>query len=96
MGIGSDPFLGLPDCEVTPAMSDREALGTIPGLEIREKIGSGGMGSVYKAYQIALDRPVEPWGATFEDGYRAAVISEAIVESSTSGKEVAIEYGPPP
>ncbi|HEY7312977.1 MAG TPA: serine/threonine-protein kinase [Gemmataceae bacterium] len=39
-------------------MSDREALGTIPGLEIREKIGSGGMGSVYKAYQIALDRPV--------------------------------------
>jgi hypothetical protein len=31
---------------------------SIPGLEVREKIGSGGMGSVYRAYQPALDRTV--------------------------------------
>jgi hypothetical protein len=39
---------------------------------------------------VALDRPAEPWDATFEDGYRAAVVSEAIVEASRSGKEAAI------
>jgi hypothetical protein len=30
----------------------------VPGLEIRERIGGGGMGSVYKVYQPALDRVV--------------------------------------
>ena len=33
-------------------------LSAIPGLEVREKIGSGGMGAVFKAYQPLLDRVV--------------------------------------
>jgi predicted dehydrogenase len=46
----------------------------------------------YFVAAIAAERAVEPWGATFEDGYRAAVISAAIVEASRSRKEVPIEY----
>jgi hypothetical protein len=39
-------------------MSAAEQLSQIPGLELREKIGQGGMGAVSKAYQPALDRVV--------------------------------------
>ncbi len=39
-------------------MTESEVFKTIPGLEIREKIGGGGMGAVFKAYQVALDRVV--------------------------------------
>jgi predicted dehydrogenase len=35
---------------------------------------------------------VAPYGATFEDGYRNAVICDAIVESSNSGRAVDIQY----
>jgi predicted dehydrogenase len=35
---------------------------------------------------------VAPWGATFEDGYRNAVICDAIVESARSGRVVDIKY----
>jgi len=41
---------------------------------------------------IVNDRPVGPHGATFEDGYRAAVICDAIVKSAQSKKTVDIEY----
>src|SRR5436190_23674678 len=41
-----------------PTMTENDPIGTIAGLEIREKIGGGGMGAVYKAYQVALDRLV--------------------------------------
>jgi predicted dehydrogenase len=35
---------------------------------------------------------VAPFGATFEDGYRAAVISDAILASAESGSKVKVEY----
>ena len=41
---------------------------------------------------IAEDGDVAPYGATFEDGYRAAEICDAIVRSSESGRREAIEY----
>jgi predicted dehydrogenase len=41
---------------------------------------------------IATDRPVGPDAATFEDGYRVAAIGDAIVESATSGRRVAVSY----
>jgi predicted dehydrogenase len=41
---------------------------------------------------IVNDKDVAPYGATFEDGYRAAVICDAIVESAATKKQVDIEY----
>ncbi len=41
---------------------------------------------------IATGTPVGPFGATFEDGYRAAVIAEAIAESARSGQRIDIAF----
>jgi len=41
---------------------------------------------------IVHDRDVAPYGATFEDGYRNAVICDAIEQSSREGRRVAINY----
>ena len=41
---------------------------------------------------IANDTPVAPYGATFEDGYRAAEICDAIVRSGESGGRETIHY----
>jgi predicted dehydrogenase len=41
---------------------------------------------------IVNDKPVGPHGATFEDGYRASVICDAIVDSARSKKQVDIKY----
>lgn len=45
---------------------------------------------------IADGGAVAPWGATFEDGYRAAVVSEAIEEASRRGQSVEVSYEDPP
>ena len=41
---------------------------------------------------IAEDSDVAPHGATFEDGYRAAEVCDAIVRSGDSGRREAIAY----
>jgi predicted dehydrogenase len=41
---------------------------------------------------VATNGPIEPWAATFEDGYKAAVICDAIEESSKTGRRVDIAY----
>jgi predicted dehydrogenase len=41
---------------------------------------------------VATGSPVAPDGATFEDGYRAAAICDAIVESAHSGQRVTVTY----
>jgi predicted dehydrogenase len=41
---------------------------------------------------IANDKAVAPYAATFEDGYRNAVISDAILRSADEGRRVGIEY----
>ena len=41
---------------------------------------------------IVNDKSVAPYGATFEDGYRAAVIGDAIAESSASRRQIDIQY----
>lgn len=41
---------------------------------------------------ILNNKPVSPLGADFNDGYKNSVICDAIVESATSKREVAIKY----
>ncbi len=41
---------------------------------------------------VVTGRPVGPEGADFEDGYRASVVTDAIVESANSGRRVDIVY----
>jgi predicted dehydrogenase len=41
---------------------------------------------------IVNDKDVAPHGATFEDGYRTAVVCDAIVESAAKKKQVDIKY----
>jgi predicted dehydrogenase len=51
---------------------------------------------VHEAYHllnaIAGKTEVAPYGATFEDGYRAAEVCDAIVRSSENGARVAVTY----
>jgi len=41
---------------------------------------------------IVNKKDVAPYGATFEDGYRAAVICDAILESANSKRQVDVKY----
>ena len=41
---------------------------------------------------IVNDAEVAPHGATFEDGYKAAVVADAIVESADGGSQVDVTY----
>lgn len=41
---------------------------------------------------VVQDKPVAPWGATFEDGYRCQVIMDAISRSSRSGRRIVLQY----
>ncbi len=41
---------------------------------------------------IVNDKDVAPLGATFEDGYRNAVICDAILQSAQDGRRVAVNY----
>jgi predicted dehydrogenase len=41
---------------------------------------------------IVNDKAVAPYGATFEDGYRTAVICDAIAQSAASKRQVDIKY----
>jgi predicted dehydrogenase len=41
---------------------------------------------------VVNDKPVAPYGATFEDGYRIQVIMEAFHTSYTSGNRIQLKY----
>ena len=41
---------------------------------------------------VAHGKPLSPYNATFEDGYRVAVIIDAMRKSSRTGQRVAIEF----
>ena len=41
---------------------------------------------------IVNNKPVAPWGADFVDGYRNAVICDAIIQSSREKKQIDVKY----
>jgi len=41
---------------------------------------------------VVNDEPVAPYGATFEDGYRAQVIMDAMMRSSHTGQRISLTY----
>jgi len=41
---------------------------------------------------VVKDTEVAPYGATFEDGYKCAVVCDAVLASSASGERVLIQY----
>jgi predicted dehydrogenase len=41
---------------------------------------------------IANDKPVGPHGATFEDGYRASAVCDAILRSASTGRRQPVAY----
>ena len=41
---------------------------------------------------IVNDKPVAPYGATFEDGYKNAVVCDAILKSAETGREDTRSY----
>ena len=41
---------------------------------------------------IVNDKEVAPYGATFEDGYRCAVVCDGILESAASRRQVDLKY----
>jgi predicted dehydrogenase len=41
---------------------------------------------------VSSNKDVAPYGATFEDGYRAAVVCDAILESAATKRQVDIKY----
>jgi predicted dehydrogenase len=41
---------------------------------------------------IAKNKPIGPHGATFEDGYRASEVCDAILRSATTGRRQAVTY----
>jgi predicted dehydrogenase len=43
---------------------------------------------------VAENTPVEPYGATFFDGLRAAQVAEAVVEATSTGRRVAVARAP--
>ena len=48
--------------------------------------------AVHLLQAIASDGDVAPYGATFEDGYRASEIADAIVRSSERGRCETVEF----
>lgn len=62
MGLGmrqsGDPTISGPGHTPFPIPHVEELVGKFPNLQIEHYIGHGGMGAVYQARQVALDRPV--------------------------------------
>jgi predicted dehydrogenase len=42
---------------------------------------------------IVKDRSVEPYGSSFEDGYRIQVIMDGILQSARGGRKIDLKYG---
>ena len=87
--------LDIADAEKSISWLGKLDTGTLK-LKVSATIVTISAVQLLKAYleinAIANDKPVAPYGATFEDGYRNAVICDAILESAHDGRRVAVKY----
>ena len=87
----ADPVLGFSNVSVTGPNHPLQAMILPPGHNAGWEYGH-----VHALHHfldaVANDRTVEPYGATFEDGYRIQVVMEAIVESSKTGRRIEVSF----
>jgi len=89
--LGGNPLLGFTEINVTepehPYVGDWWPSGHVIGWEhchIIEKF--------HFVDAVANGKPMSPYNATFEDGYRVAVIIDALRKSSESGQRIELVY----
>jgi predicted dehydrogenase len=88
----TDPVLGFTNVSVTGPNHPLQAMILPPGHNSGWEYGH--LHALHHLLDaVANDRKVEPYGATFEDGYRVQLVMEAIVESSKSGRRVEVSVG---
>jgi len=87
----TDPVLGFANVSVTTGNHPLPAMILPPGHNSGWEYGH--LHALHHFLDAVVnDRKVEPYGATFEDGYRTQVVMEAIVESSKSGRRIQVSY----
>lgn len=77
-GQGADPVAEDPAERLDPLL--------VPGCEILERLGAGGMGAVYKARQIRMDRPVAIKFLKRELADDPEYVQRFLVEARTAGR----------
>jgi predicted dehydrogenase len=88
---GDDSLLGFTEINVTENCHPYVGAWWPPGHNIGWEHGQI-IEKFHFLDAVANDKPVSPYNATFEDGYRVAVIIDAMRRSSTTGQRVAIQY----
>ena len=89
VGAGQPPLL----VHARPLRGRRDGAAVIGDGDVAQPALPRGIDHVFDGVAaIVNDKDVAPDGATFEDGYRNAVICDAILKSSEEGRKVSIEF----
>ena len=87
---GHDSLMGFTEIWVTEPV-----IPTWPLVAARAQLGWEHSQIIEKFHflnAVANDKPLSPYQATFEDGYRVSVIIDAMGKSSLTGKRIAIKF----
>ncbi len=90
-GPGDDSLLGFTEISVTESCHPYVAPWWPQGHNIGWEHGQI-IEKFHFLDAVAHDKPLSPFNATFEDGYRVAVIIDAMRQSSRTGQRIPIRY----